>query len=463
MIGTQPATIRFTDNLYFLPMYAGQLTSFQESASIYDGAASFTPIFLTSLLSARLRQDSPTDLWGNVKIPNINVLADKTSSNLSEWRAIESDNTSWSSLLGIPLAGSPANGNMTGNIVSANYNVSCSSSSWLKAQNISGLGSARTFTASTEQVSLFDIFEQGQPFTFQSMTSATAISSYPAGQSLPDVSQFQCVIGAQWLESVVFCQDRTCRVSSMRALPKYPPPEFTMNGDGFSGLMAVCVMNIFNALPISSAGGETDNGAAGSTNVEKWIFDPSTDFNRDFSYVNLTNVPPEVFGLRLESVINALWQASYSVPWIEGDLDSNETLYKNFPLTEGGVYPFNSTLAQVSQRIEDEYVCHWGWLLPFLIISILLFVTSLCLVILKSRVVAPDIFGYASSLTRDSLYAMVSEKGSHLSGSEWAREFQNVHVMLGDCKGDADIGHVAFVAADTDHVTQRLQKGRLYD
>jgi hypothetical protein len=76
-----------------------------------------------------------------------------------------------------------------------------------------------------------------------------------------------------------------------------------------------------------------------------------------------------------------------------------------------------------------------------------------------SITLAPDIFGYVSSCTRDNPYFTDGEP-SYLSGLERAKAMRNVRVIIGEV-GEVPVpGHIAF-ATTVD--ARPLQKGRLYN
>jgi hypothetical protein len=68
---------------------------------------------------------SPSDFYGNVKIPDLYLLKDYKEGDV-EWTAIPSDNsTAYSSLMGVPVSGVPIIGNTTFTIETSYYFVTC--------------------------------------------------------------------------------------------------------------------------------------------------------------------------------------------------------------------------------------------------------------------------------------------------------------------------------------------------
>ncbi|KAH8696976.1 hypothetical protein GQ44DRAFT_718612, partial [Phaeosphaeriaceae sp. PMI808] len=71
----------------------------------------------------------------------------------------------------------------------------------------------------------------------------------------------------------------------------------------------------------------------------------------------------------------------------------------------------------------------------------------------------PDIFGFVSISAHDNPY-FNKYVPSHLDGKESARALRGVKVMIGDVRGDADVGHIAL--ATMDKKPERLSWSRSY-
>jgi hypothetical protein len=73
------------------------------------------------------------------------------------------------------------------------------------------------------------------------------------------------------------------------------------------------------------------------------------------------------------------------------------------------------------------------------------------------RTIAPDIFGYISSLTRENPhFALATEKGSALSGLERARLLGNVKIKIGEYTHEDGLPRVV-----VSHVTEGVDVGTL--
>lgn len=111
------------------------------------------------------------------------------------------------------------------------------------------------------------------------------------------------------------------------------------------------------------------------------------------------------------------------------------------------------------------------WVTLLIAVSIILLLCSALSLILRLLIVAPDVLGYVSSLTRDNPYIITKPSdngGSLLDGTDLARRLRDVRIKIADVAPDADVGHVAVVeiSKDRDELQlkcSKLQKGRLYD
>lgn len=80
-----------------------------------DFSAELPPLnalYISSLLSPAAIKASTVDSWGNVKIPNLSRLK-SVPTNATGWKDIPEQNVSYTSLVGIPVAGSQPDGNST--------------------------------------------------------------------------------------------------------------------------------------------------------------------------------------------------------------------------------------------------------------------------------------------------------------------------------------------------------------
>lgn len=89
-----------------------------DSASILgDGADTFEDVgfllnalYLSALLTPSTGQAASMDTLGNIKIPTIENFEQASESDVDGWFAVSPENASYSSLVGLPIAGIPTAG-----------------------------------------------------------------------------------------------------------------------------------------------------------------------------------------------------------------------------------------------------------------------------------------------------------------------------------------------------------------
>jgi hypothetical protein len=112
--------------------------------------------------------------------------------------------------------------------------------------------------------------------------------------------------------------------------------------------------------------------------------------------------------------------------------------------------------------LEERYVCHTNWLIVLFVSNVVLFLTGLFGMVSKYLVIAPHVFGYISSLTRDNPYMPRASGGTLLDGADRARLLKDVMVIFGDVQTDKSVGHIALAAMDEMRSVGRLRAGRQY-
>lgn len=123
---------------------------------------------------------------------------------------------------------------------------------------------------------------------------------------------------------------------------------------------------------------------------------------------------------------------------------------------------------------DQGYYIHWEWIAIDFISCLLLLAAGVACCWLRLNTLAPDIFGFVSSLTRDNPHLGLPASGSSLSGLERARLLRDIKLRIGDLHVDeghanaaatsgSEVGRIGLVRVDTDgHRARTLQKGKHY-
>lgn len=421
------------------------------ASAINSGRSTFTPLFLAALLSSADFQVKPADLWGNVKLPSYRAIENTTA---EEWKSVPSykDNTvKWSSLIGIPV--SAFNGqdftahSMNHFTVKARqFDISCTSNAEISrgpSTNASWptISPWRLETAieqpknCTDGCKLKGCDAYPCPFNSTSMTDT--------GSDTETASRAECEYSYEYVEASVECIGSLCRAISMRKLDMYTDG-YSEDSDDF--LRGVVMYNLMTTLSSVDTIGVAAARVRGSTNMEAWLMDPENFIGATGGVnVDLYQLPVDVFADRLTILWNTFFQATYASRALAGNLDKATSM--NITDNLGTNITFNSTQSLVSQRV-DVYRVNWRWFSVLLGCSLVLLCAAYAGLVLKYLSIAPDIVGYASSLTLLSPYVPTPTGGTTLHGLERTALLHNLPIRLGDVCPNDPVGAIALAAND---------------
>lgn len=414
------------------------------ASNINTGRSTFTPLFLAALLSSGGYQTNSADLWGNVKLPSYRAIENSTS---SEWKLVPDYNQTtvrWSSLIGIPV--SALNGEAFTSasmnhfkIKARQFDISCSDNNrvdgdWTQSVNTT-VRSTWMMETSTPQLNNSKI---------------TPCPSYPCPFSSHSVAETQdtssvanCEYYYDHIEANIECIASICRATALRKLDMYTDG-YTEDWEPY--LLGVIMMNLMVTMTSVDTIGVASVTARGATVMEKWLLDPSNFIGAHmYSNVNLYEVPPDVFAERLTILWNSFFQSTYAARALAGNLDKATST--NITGDENSVITFNTTESLTSQR-RDVYRVRWKWFGVLLSCSLVLLVAAYAGLVLKYLSIAPDIIGYASSLTMLNPYVPTPTGGTTLHGLERTALLHNLPVRLGDVCPNEPVGAIALAAND---------------
>lgn len=169
------------------------------------------------------------------------------------------------------------------------------------------------------------------------------------------------------------------------------------------------------------------------------------------------------FTYRLQQTFNTWYYASQALrnpkfwrqPWISNLEMYNVIIGKQ----ESDVFA-RSTFKGAIYR--PEYRLNIGWVVADIMSNTVLLAAAIASFWLRKHTLAPDIFGYVSSLTRDNPNVPLPEGGTALSGWDRARLLRDVRVRIADTGSDG-VGRVALARADAAPVEMKpLEKHMHY-
>lgn len=433
-----------TQTLHYLSPLNTANTSMSGASNVNSGRSTFTPLFLAALLSSGDFQTSSADLWGNVKLPSYRSIENSSS---DDWKSVPDynhTNIRWSSLIGIPVSAFNGEEYTTASmnhfmVRARQFDIRCTNNSKIAGDQVEASNEASNKTTRSTWV-MEPPTEQptchSYPCPFISISSAIPVNN-------DDFSSVaNCEYYYDYVESTVQCIASTCRVTAMRKLDMFTDG-YTQDSDAYEH--AVILKNLMNTMTSVDTIGVSSPTARGATVMEKWMFDPS-DLMGMYSNVNLYAIPSEVFAERLTILWNSFFQATYAARAVAGNLGKATSTNITGNPTEPAI-SFNTTESLVSQRV-DVYQVKWKWFGVLLSCSLVLLCAAYAGLVLKYLSNAPDIIGYASSLTMLNPYVPTPTGGTTLHGLERTALLHDMPVRIGDVCPDEPVGAIALAAND---------------
>ena len=390
------------------------------------------------LLAPPSAKSNAMDLWGNVKIPKLEVDGDdKGWKNVSSWN---SEPDSYSSLVGLPVT-NVTQGNTTFSLESSyidldcklNYNISALDVKWYKwdpymggtnngsirLQNGTwhGLNSSYLQTVWSIGVDRFvdeywnvndrcpSVGEKKDCSRPSLLINETDLHVRPAQlvfessfrtspwQYVPSMRvEAICSVYQRYVESRVACSredsssPQNCTVTQQR---------FSRQPHADEGVTSISFPDIWNWVTRGLPEGVKQQSYA--DNTIRYLNDPGV---RSFAVGEqeeeanmLRNVTKEQFGRRLSQLINTyvlLGQLNQYASQGNSDTIAN--------------FAPNITVPVDVSNLEEIYVVHWNWMALFFACCGVLLGSGIVGVVFAHLAAGPEILGYASSAVRDSKY-----------------------------------------------------------
>ena len=407
-------------------------------------------IYLAALLTPSAGQTKSMDTWGNTKIPIIETMEQASISDAEGWFTINLENATYSSLIGLPIAGIPTTGSSRFSVES-HYMLSLCNVSTPPLTQVANGSFSLNITGGSRLEALLLPGQQQYP-TVKPMTVKFESNSYSTGT---DNFIAQCTLTRSSVESNISCHKGSCELTHVRRSRfDLRPSDYTPFSFSDSASSA-----FFLQWPQSA--GDLNPGISGPT--EYFLSDPTlAGFSTtvDSLGVSLVGMSDEVFSERFSLLLNTYWQCSLA-PWFQtGIFPSNLSLLNGTVPIHKLWGTFNATTATVT-NVKEVYICNKTWATILLVASSTLLVCGIFGAIVKDRTRGPQVLGYVSTMTRDNPYINLPSGGCNLDGLERARLLKGWRVILRDVAPDHDVGHIALSDAISSDV-DRLVHGRLY-
>lgn len=442
-------------------------TFMQSGTMASEGWPIFAPLYMTALQTSRTQSDSPVDMFGNVKIPDIETINTDNANSTDEWKSIDSSsNISYTSLLGIPVAGVPPTGNSSFIITSRYFAIDCFNVSYVANDTEHEFSTGASFRLWPSAITVNFSSAAVQYIELSSLVNYVQLNT--------SVSVVNCSLTTRDIDSSIVCEGKACHVDAMRksTTAAVGETETGLRGQGWS-----TTSNTQFNLPYATVGMRSHaagGGMTSSTMTEQWLVDPNTDFTNFLGFVNISSLDSHVLSSRLQMLYNTFWQTTYGARYLTGNLSLGNDYYDNAPMEthsatmedpelKRDTISFNTSQARISRYDGEVYEFHWTYGVLLFVTSAVLLAAGLASLILKNLILAPDILGYASTSTRDNAFVVLDpsiHQPSYTDGLHRARRLQDLRVIIADVKPESDIGQIAFTVVGED--AKRLKRGRGY-
>ncbi|KAL6233105.1 hypothetical protein BDW75DRAFT_252220 [Aspergillus navahoensis] len=437
-----------------------------EGSSTTDILAPLNAIYTTLILSSEEANASRRDVWGWPKIPYLSSLGSSTD-EVNAWRSVPQEGpVTYTSLNGHVLQGIPPDSYAEFPIESSYFDFDCH-------MLATGLSANDTFNARGAKLlyhnasnffndtsndnspygAIYSNFclDTGYNFTAPSRPQSQVNLFYGSKDRndegdmlgvLP-VALFKCTMSYIRLEAQVACEHSSCAVTRLRRSEKDPRSS--------------------SLPPFNNAADHRYNKWTAVYNIIRWfphavhyiygdlsLFDPH--YYRDWSTVNAEN-----FSTRFSTVFNTFYQASLATDVIPfADLSDPINLTTSSPsYLRAEVATFVSNLTVYQSCLP--------WLIIFIVTTVLLLLSALAGLYFRSIIIAPDILGYVSSLTRDNPHVSLPAGGSTLFGEERAKLLRDLPVQIADVDQHRSLGRISLASRSGDTAYRKLGRRRQYE
>lgn len=413
-------------------------------------------LYTTSLLSTTDADSATADTWGNVRIPTLdsletNALA-KAEAKLDTWIEVPDDVT-YSSLVGVPVFSSKTNLYKESFSMNASYiDLTCSTPRDVARSsfpNVTELQSYSVPVGSGIQTLAFTVLESALD------GDSPKFSIWSLHENANSVSTASCSVAMMYAEVAVSCSTGDCAVTKMRNTTSDYPTTISVNP-----FTSELWMNVFFQSFATASGLPTEINI--STFSEYYLTNETSQMMQPETRIDLSSLSAAQLSTRLGQLLNSYYLITTDPGSTFGSTSTSVANVSSLIENSYGLY--NASTATGSP-LKTLYDASMTWITIDIVSSVLLFFSAVLSAYFRTRILAPDIFGYVSSLTRDNPHVAVPAGGSALSGMERARMMRNVKIRIGDVEGQKEVGAVGVGSLHPGEEKEGwtgLNKGKVY-
>ncbi|PVF95159.1 hypothetical protein CPB86DRAFT_875906 [Serendipita vermifera] len=419
-----------TETIRYLDLYG--LSEYQNSRRIPVVGTMVNGLYISSLFAPPDVKNRTTDLWGAIKTPSIEAL---DFDHQGDDGVAVGDVSNYMSLIGIPINSTvyKVANNYTFTLNATVFTTQCQEPESRNSLEVPYLIDGVSFTLETQ-------YTTRKPY--EVIVTQRNISSITFAPQTEYAVIHNCTLVPNCLLAKVECSSGHCGVTRIKKL-EHPIDQLPIPMLG-----SETWLDIVQELPKS-----TGNNLGHSSQTELYLYDPQQlKPNITGLRVDLREVPIEEFSRRFATVINTYYQATLSPGLRMQSLISGDPSMMKFLKTKE---------AKIHILSPNTYQRHWEWVISALVASLAMLVVAITSILLERQVISPDIYGYVSSMTRDSPYFPLPPNGCTLEGAERAVLLKDVVVRIQDVTPNKEVGHIAFTMTGYKKPTQQLADCRL--
>jgi hypothetical protein len=262
------------------------------------------------------------------------------------------------------------------------------------------------------------------------------------------VHRASCYLEGVTMEVNVNCLAGDCGVTKMRRTPGVDPINRTAFDDGRFAASFFNSLLYSNGVPVVQINGNPT--AANTSAVASSIlssFRLATDGGVRESPSQAKYLTDCWVSYQMTQLINTYYQASLDPlqgSWTDPMILEELNGYMNLGTANPGTISAPGwTVGQfVGNYYNPQYYLSTLWIAVDITSCVILFAAAVFAFWLRKRTLAPDIFGYVSSLTRDNPHLNLPDGGSTMSGMERSRMLKSLRVKIADVQDDNGVGKV---------------------
>ena len=413
--------------------------------------------FAAALFSASLLKDRNQDLWGNIRLPSLEHLAQNDSSAWID--IVDPTNIDYPSLVGVPVVGVPKLGNTTFTLSSSYLNIECDTfnTAGKVFTNYTGLtpgGNTDHFWSADTSANYFNI-AISQPFgNFSVMFNETRDPRRLVWDS--DGTHAECRLYTTYVDVNISCSSNTCSPSSARRPPQLPRDSSWTVFDLGDFIDADSFLRTFTQIFPN----------VGPSGIQSPIVEY---FTSPYNAVSFSTAGPiysigkEAFQLRLAQLFNVQLLLGIDPSSLTGNFNITPTI---IPLPNGTNethYDAGTpiTILGIQSTEQDLLRCNRAWLGILIVASLTLFLIAAVAAVLRLITLVPDVLGTLSLAMLDNRCQTIMGNTAWTS-NERVLKMKGIKVQLGDVRPDSNVGRIGLAAPTENVIVSEVQRDRYY-